>query len=127
MIFKLHPNEKFNRAEKEILKIAPKGTLVLQSGNIHEMIANCDALITQYSTVVYTGIALGKEVYSYFNLEKLKQLAPLQNNGTSKHNIANVARELISYEKHYHITFKNNIFRQMIENYYIRIARRRLA
>lgn len=127
MIFKLHPNEKFKRAEREIFKIAPKGTLVLQSGNIHEMIANCDALITQYSTVVYTGIALGKEVYSYFNLEKLKQLAPLQNNGTSKHNIANVARELISYEKHYHITFKNNIFRQMIENYYIRIARRRLA
>mgnify|MGYP005821085335 CR=1 FL=1 len=127
IIFKLHPNEKFKRAEREIQKFAPKGTLVLQNGNINEMIANCDVLITQYSTVVYTGIALNKEVYSYFNLDMLKQLSPLQNNGTSKRNIANIARELMSYEKRYNITFKNNIFRQMLENYYVRLARRRLA
>lgn len=124
MIFKLHPNEKFKRAEKEIIKIAPKGTIVLQDGNIHEMIANCNTLITQYSTVVYTGIALGKEVHSYFDIDMLKKLAPLQNNGTSKRNIANVARELLSYEKRPNSNIKTNIFKQMLENYYIRLARK---
>ena len=127
MIFKLHPNERFKRAEKEIMKIAPKGTLVFPDGNIHEMIANCDTLITQQSTVVYTGIALEKEVYSYFDLESLKRLAPLQNNGTSKINIANVARDLMRYEKHYSIPNKNKLVKQIQENYYIRRIIEKLA
>ena len=93
MIFKLHPNEKYNRAVREIHKYAP-GSLVFQKEKIDPMIANCDVLITRFSTVVYVGLALGKQVYSEFNLEELKRLLPLQNGGTSAKNIANVARKI---------------------------------
>lgn len=111
VIFKLHPNENFDRAIKEINKWAP-GALVYTSGNVHEMIANCDVLITKYSTVVYTGIALGKEVYSWFDLDELKRLSPIQNNGNSAYNIAKVCLELlndISHKKIYS-NGKQNIF-----------------
>lgn len=94
LIFKLHPNENFARAEKEI-KIMIPSALVYTEGNIHEMIANCDTLVTKYSTVVYTGLALGKNVYSYFNLEELKKLMPIQNNGASGKVIASVGRMMI--------------------------------
>ena len=95
LIFKLHPNEKVERATREILKLAPDA-IVYSKGNIHEMIANCDVLITKYSTVVYTGIALGKEVHSEINIDELKRLAPLQNGGNSAFNIAQECRKLIS-------------------------------
>jgi hypothetical protein len=87
LIFKLHPNENFKRAINEINKYAPNA-LVYTDENINHMIANCDVLITKYSTVVYIGIALGKEVYSYFNIDQLKELSPIQNNGTSAELIA---------------------------------------
>jgi hypothetical protein len=98
ILFKLHPNEKFQRAEAEISKYAPSGTLIYHNGNTNHMIANCCELITQYSTVVYTGIALGKKVHSYFDVEELKRLAPIQNGGTSAKNIAQVCREYIEFE-----------------------------
>ena len=98
LIFKLHPNEIVDRATLEINRYAP-GAIVFSKGNINKMIANCDVLITRFSTVVYVGIALGKEVYSEFNLESLYRLAPIQNGGTSAHNIANVCRSL------FHTTF----------------------
>lgn len=95
LIFKLHPNENFVRAEKEIKKLAPSA-IVYSSGNIGEMIANCDVLITKYSSVVYLGLALGKEVYSDFNLDLIKKLMPIQNNGSSGQKIAKVGLEQIS-------------------------------
>lgn len=95
LIFKLHPNEIVSRAVKEIKQYAP-GSIIYTSGNIHEMIANCDVLITKYSTVVYTGIALGKEVYSDFPIDELKKMSPIQNNGTSAKNIADLARKHIN-------------------------------
>jgi hypothetical protein len=95
LIFKLHPNENFERARREIEQYAP-GALIFTDGNVHEMIANCDVLITQYSSVVYTGIALGKEVHSYFDLDELKRLAPMQNNGASAGRIADVCRRLLN-------------------------------
>lgn len=98
LIFKLHPNENFERAINEINKHAP-GSIVYSSGDINEMIANCDILITRYSTVVYVGIALGKEVHSYFNIEQLKKLTPIQNNGTSACNIAQIGCELLAEKK----------------------------
>jgi hypothetical protein len=98
LLFKLHPNEKFDRAEAEIRKYAPSGTLIFNSGNTSHMIANCCELITQYSTVVYTGISLGKKVHSYFNVEDLKGLSPVQNGGTSAINIAQVCRAFIEFE-----------------------------
>lgn len=87
LIFKLHPNEKRDRAIREIRAQAPDA-LVFTEGAVDPMIANCSALITQYSTVVYTGIALGKEVHSYFDVTMLRRLAPIQNGGTSARHIA---------------------------------------
>ncbi|WP_144909065.1 UDP-N-acetyl glucosamine 2-epimerase [Mucilaginibacter frigoritolerans] len=95
LLFKLHPNEKFERAEAEIKKYAPAGTLIYRTGNTNHMIANCSELITQYSTVVYVGLALGKKVHSYFDINDLKRLAPLQNNGKSALRIANICRDLM--------------------------------
>jgi hypothetical protein len=97
LIFKLHPNELVERASNEIEKYAP-GALVFSDGNTEHMVANCDVLITKYSSVVYVGLALGKEVYSEFNLDELKRLLPLQNNGASAENIAVVGEELLEIE-----------------------------
>jgi hypothetical protein len=82
LIFKLHPNEKIERAIREIKALAPKA-LIFSEGNIEPMIANCDILITQYSTVSYIGLALGREVHSFFDVDELHELTPIQNGGTS--------------------------------------------
>ena len=95
LLFKLHPNEKFERAEAEIRKYAPAGTLIYRTGNTNQMIANCSELITQYSTVVYVGLALGKKVHSYFKLDELMRLAPVQNGGASAFNISNICRGIL--------------------------------
>ncbi|MEZ4516557.1 MAG: hypothetical protein R3C44_06865 [Chloroflexota bacterium] len=97
LIFKLHPNENIDRATREILDLAPDA-LIYTNGNIDHMIANCDVLICQYSTVVYVGLALGKEVHSYFDVDMLKQMVPLQNGGTSGRNIAEVCRHMLRGE-----------------------------
>ena len=94
LLFKLHPNEKFERAKREIEKYAP-GSLIYQQGNTNHMIANCDVLIAKYSSVVYIGLALGKEVHSYFNINDLKKLMPIQNNGTSAERIARIGKQLL--------------------------------
>lgn len=98
IIFKLHPNENYDRAVREINKYAP-GSLVFQKEKIDPMIANCDILITRYSSVVYVGLALGKKVYSEFNLDDLKSLLPIQNGGTSAKNIADVAKKILRAEE----------------------------
>jgi hypothetical protein len=95
LIFKLHPNENYRRAATEIEKYAP-GSIVLQKEIIEPMIANCDVLITRYSTVVYVGLALGKEVHSDFEINELKRLLPIQNNGRSAFNIAQVGHRLLA-------------------------------
>ena len=93
LIFKLHPNENARRATREIEQSAP-GALVFATGNTGEMIANCDVLITRYSSTAYVGLALGKEVYSDFDVDELKTLTPIQN-GRAAANIATVCRELL--------------------------------
>jgi hypothetical protein len=106
LLFKLHPNEKMERAVSEIKNFAPAGTLIYQRGNTLEMIANCIELITQYSTVVYAGIILKKKVHSYFDRDVLQQLKPWQNNGSSAANIAQTCRNFLEYSmismKRYH-------------------------
>jgi hypothetical protein len=94
LIFKLHPNEKINRATREIARYAP-GSLVFSDGSVNEMIANCDVLITEYSSCVYVGIALGKEVYSAFDPETLRRMTPIQNNGTSAEKIAQEVNQFL--------------------------------
>ena len=92
LIFKLHPNETLPRAVDEIEQHAPPGTLVYTDGPTDHMIANCAELITQYSTVVYVGLALGKPVHSYFDVDDLRRKQPWQNGGTSARRIAAICR-----------------------------------
>ena len=96
LIFKLHPNENSAVASKEIETYAP-GSLIYTEGPTEEMIANCSVLITQYSSVVYVGMALGKEVHSYFDLNELKKLLPLQHASAAR-NIARVCRYALEEE-----------------------------
>jgi len=96
LIFKLHPNENAARATAEIAAWA-QGALVYSSGCAEEMIARCDVLITQYSSTVFVGLALGKEVHSYFDLAELRRLMPIQNRSAAG-NIAAVCREVLAAE-----------------------------
>lgn len=93
IIFKLHPNEKVDRAKAEIERWAP-GSLVYTSGSAEEMIANCETLVSTYSTVAFVALALGKELYSRYDIDELRRLLPVQNKCAAK-NIADVARELL--------------------------------
>lgn len=93
IIVKLHPNENEKRARREIQAVLPDAK-IFTDGNVNHMIANCKVLITQYSSVVYTGIALNKEVYSYYNVDSLKKLTPVQNGGISAKRIANICRQI---------------------------------
>jgi hypothetical protein len=100
LIFKLHPNENVERATKEINFYA-SNALIFSSGSAEEMIANCETLITRYSSVVFVGLALGKEVYSDFNLDELKRLLPLQNHAAAR-NIAQVCSAVLNDEPKQH-------------------------
>jgi hypothetical protein len=97
LIFKLHPNELKERAIAEIRQNAPADALIFTEGPTEHMIANCTELITQYSTVVYTGIALGKKVHSYFDIGQLNRLAPVQNGGSSAARIADLCRRYVEF------------------------------
>jgi hypothetical protein len=107
LIFKLHPNENAEKAIKAINNYAP-GSIIFTSGNINNMVANCDVLVTNYSSVIFSGLALKKEIYSDKDIPALKKMMPMQNNGQSAKNIAIKARELLR-EKECHI-YKINKF-----------------
>lgn len=94
VIIKLHPNENAGRSSREIHRYLPDA-LIFADGNTNHMIANCDVLITQYSSVVYVGLALGKECHSYFDIEELRRLMPLQNGGASGRRIARVCERVL--------------------------------
>lgn len=94
VIFKLHPNENTIRATKEIRKYFPN-ELIYSTGNVHHMIANCESLYAQNSSVIYTALALGKKTYSYLDNEKLTDLIPVQNGGQSAEKIAEICRRMI--------------------------------
>ena len=93
LIFKLHPLENAERAIREIYKNAP-GAIVFAHGDINQTIANADVVITQQSTCTYVAIALGKEVHTNLNIEELKQLMPIQNDGVSAEYIANICERV---------------------------------
>lgn len=94
LIFKLHPNESFERAIAEIRRYAPEA-MIYTSGSAEEMVANCDVLVCKYSTLAFVGMALDKEVHSLFPNEELQKLLPLQHGRAAK-NIAAVARRLLA-------------------------------
>ncbi len=95
VVFKLHPNENAERAAREIHAVFPEAP-VTQVGNTEHMIANCAALITQYSSVVYVGLALGKECHSYYDVAQLTRMTPMQNDGTSARRIAETCRAVLA-------------------------------
>ena len=95
IIVKLHPNEHAARSIPEIQAALP-GARVFHHGNAHHMVANCDVLITQWSTLVFDGLALGKECYSSFDIDELRRLSPIQNGGTSAARIARVCEEALA-------------------------------
>jgi hypothetical protein len=94
LVFKLHPNEGEERATREIRAVAPEA-LVFARGNAEEMIANCAVLVTQYSSTVFVGLALGKECHSYWDPDELRRLMPIQN-GCAARNVAAVCREVLA-------------------------------
>jgi hypothetical protein len=96
LIVKLHPNENHERATREIERYVP-GAIVLTGVPIEPLIARCEALVTKYSSCVYVGIALGREVYSDFALDSLRHMCPIQNAGTSA---ASIARECVALLNH---------------------------
>ena len=98
IIWKLHPNENVLRARAELGALAPEA-LVYEAGCAEEMIANCTVLVTQYSSTAYVGLALGKEVHSFFDVAELRRLCPLQNGGVSAARVADVCRELLQAQE----------------------------
>jgi hypothetical protein len=94
LVFKLHPNERAARARREVERDAPEA-VVLAEGDTNHMIANCDALVTRYSSVVYVALALGKEVHADVPLDRLRRLLPWQNGGTAAARIAAVCRRVL--------------------------------
>ncbi len=93
IIFKLHPNENWERATREIRKYAPKA-LIFTNININYLIANCDVLVTIHSSVVFIALALDKEIHSSIEIETIKKLVPKQNGGLSACEIARISRQL---------------------------------
>jgi hypothetical protein len=97
LIFKLHPSENVGRATREIRRHAP-GAMVFATGSAEEMIANCDVLITRFSSTAFVGLALGKETYSDFSMDEMRRLMPVQH-GSAAPNIANVCRQFLEEDK----------------------------
>jgi hypothetical protein len=87
LVVKLHPNERHDRAEREARAVVPNATVIVH-GNTDHLIANCDVLVTRYSSVVLVAAALGKEIVSDVDPEQLRRLTPLQNGGRSASRIA---------------------------------------
>ena len=98
LIVKLHPNEIVKKRNAEVKKYLPDA-LVYHGVSIDPMLANCDALVTRFSSTIFPALALGKEVFSNIQIEDIKKLTPLQNGGTSAKAIAEVAKELLASTK----------------------------
>jgi hypothetical protein len=94
LIFKLHPTENVKRATREIKKIVPDA-LVFSTGNVNHMIANASTVITQQSTSTYVAVGLGRETHTFLNMDELKKLMPIQNNGDSARRIAGICRRVL--------------------------------
>jgi hypothetical protein len=94
LIFKLHPLENAERAIREIYQNAPDA-IVFAHGDINQMIANADVVITQQSTCTFVALALDKEVHTNLNMAELKRLMPIQNGGSSAEHIAQICERAL--------------------------------
>ena len=93
-MFKLHPRENHERARWEIARYAPEA-MIFHAGNTNHMIANCEAMVTKYSSVLLTALGLGKPVHSDVDAAFLEKLTPVQNGGKSAERIAGICREYL--------------------------------
>jgi len=93
LVFKFHPNERMSRALAEVQRWAP-GARALTTGSGEELAANCHTLITEWSTLSYVGLALGKPTYSYRDLAAHRAMLPVQH-GRAAHHIAEVCRDVL--------------------------------
>jgi hypothetical protein len=93
LLFKFHPNERMGRAIAEVRKWAPSAGY-LTSGCGEELAANCHTLITEWSTLTYVGLALGKPTYSNRDLDHHRAMIPEQHRRGAA-NIADVCREVL--------------------------------
>lgn len=78
VIWKLHPNEDADRETARIRRIDPSAT-VYAEGPVEAMVANAACVITQYSSLAFVALALGKKVHSVWPTERLRDLMPIQN------------------------------------------------
>jgi hypothetical protein len=116
LIFKLHPNENVKKRIAEIKKYAPEA-LVYHDVSIDPMLANCDVFMTKFSSTIFPALVLGKEVYCDINSKDLKKLVPIQNNGTSAKNIAEVANELLESSRSvFRVREKNKYYSDLFHN-----------
>jgi len=94
LIFKLHTLENAPRAIREINRFAPNA-LVFWRGNVNAMMLHADAVITQWSSSTFVALALGKKVYSDLDINTLKRIMPIQNEGKSAQSIARVCQSVL--------------------------------
>jgi hypothetical protein len=94
LVFKFHPNERMARAAAEVRRWAP-GATILEQGDGEALAANCHTLVTEWSTLAYVGLALGKPTYSYRDLDRHRRMLPLQH-GRGAEEIARVCRDVIA-------------------------------
>jgi hypothetical protein len=94
LVFKLHPNENWERSSREIRSVCPDA-LIYTRGKAEEMVANCDVLVVQYSSLAFVGLALKKEVHAYSPVDELRALLPEQG-GRAAVRIAEVCREVLA-------------------------------
>ncbi len=93
IVVKLHPNEDFVRATREIAEWLPEAKVVVDV-DVNYLIANCSALVTTYSTTIYYALLLGKDVYCSYPTNEIRKLLPEQN-GQAAHRIAKVCRTAV--------------------------------
>lgn len=126
LIFKLHPNENVKKRIAEIKKYAP-AALVYHGVSIDPLLANCDVFITKYSSTIFPAFVLGKEVHCSIDNEELKKLVPIQNDGTSAKNIAEVANELLESSHNINRKRERNKYHSDLLNNLKYILRRKVA
>lgn len=113
LFVRLHPGENLQRSAAEIRRWAPQAT-VLTEGNTMRMAANCDVLITTYSSLAFVGLALGKPVHSRFKIEELRRLVPLQNGGRSAGLIAELCHTTLEQRQRGRRVFAPRLVRRPI-------------
>lgn len=68
----------------------------MREGNTNHMIANWDMLITEYSSIAPTTVALGKEGYAHPAVDFLRGLALIEKGGSSGNHIVELCRSLVA-------------------------------